>query len=70
MSLTPGTEPGAYASYTPTDDFEDVLAGITPDDLGNYSAAQIEGVIDGLVAVTKEDPKPTAAGTKTTGDNG
>lgn len=70
MSLTPGTEPGTYASYTPTDDFADVLDGITPDDLGNYSAAQIEGVIDGLVAVTKEDPKPTAAGTKTTGDNG
>lgn len=49
MSLTPGSD-GGYASYTIKSEFATDLAGITPDDLQNYSAQEIEGRISALAA--------------------
>lgn len=49
MSLTPGSD-GGYASYTIESEFATDLAGITPDDLQNYSAQEIEGRISALAA--------------------
>ena len=43
MSLTPGANAGNYAEYEPAAGFESVLADVEPDDLGNYSATQLEG---------------------------
>lgn len=57
MSLTPGANAGNYAEYEPAAGFESVLADVEPDDLGNYSATQLEGLIDQLVtAAEAADP--------------
>ncbi|WP_159431624.1 SpaH/EbpB family LPXTG-anchored major pilin [Clostridium sp. Marseille-P3244] len=51
MSLTPGSD-GSYASYTVETAFETALDGVRPDALGNYSAQQIEALIDELVTAS------------------
>ncbi|WP_072525810.1 SpaH/EbpB family LPXTG-anchored major pilin [Clostridium sp. Marseille-P3244] len=67
MSLTPGANAGNYAEYEPAAGFESVLAGVDPDDLGNYSATQLEGLIDQLVtAAEAADPVDS----QTTNDSG
>ncbi len=65
MSLTPGEEPGDYASYTVETAFSSVLSSVTPDDLGNYSAAELEAKIQQLKAVV-DTGSATAAQTRTT----
>lgn len=55
MSLTPGTTPGSYASYTVENAFSSALSGVTPDALGNYSAAELEEKIQDLKSVVDED---------------
>lgn len=67
MSLDPGTNAGDYAGYEPAAGFESVLADVEPDDLGNYSATQLEGLIDQLVtAAEAADPVDS----QTTNDSG
>ena len=65
MSLTPGEEPGDYASYTVETAFSSVLSGVTPDALGNYSAAELEEKIQDLKSVVDRG-NATAAQTQTT----
>ena len=68
MSLTPGENPGEYASYKAEDPFAAVLTrnNIEPDALDNYSAADLEGIISDLKNVATK-----GNGTeKTTDDSG
>lgn len=55
MNLTPGATAGAYASYSIVDTYKEVLKNITPDTLGNYSAVQMEGLIQGLEQAASND---------------
>ena len=50
MSLTPGEQAGDYAKYEVVPEFENVLRGVKPDALGNYSSQQLENLIDQLKA--------------------
>lgn len=69
MSLTPGTNPGDYAAYEKVDAFESALAGVNPDELGNYSAASLQNLIDELVKASA-DTAATATGTTSDGTSG
>lgn len=62
MSLTPGNQQGTYAGYEMVDTYEAALAGVTPDALGNYSAARIEDLAADLKAVALEDGATAATG--------
>ena len=64
MNLTPGSTPGTYAKYQPTTDFAEILDGVTPDALGNYSAQELEELIGELAdaaATPAADPQETNA---------
>lgn len=65
MSLTPGTNPGGYAAYEKVNAFKSALEGVNPDELGNYSAASLQNLIDELV---KASANTTATATGTTSD--
>ncbi|MGL6202558.1 MAG: SpaH/EbpB family LPXTG-anchored major pilin [Lachnospiraceae bacterium] len=70
MSLTPADEAGKYASYEVVDLYADKLKDVTPDDLGNYSAADIEAKVNELLPLTNKasvDTKVTSAKTGTDG---
>lgn len=71
MSLTPGKNPGEYAAYAITDAYKEALGGaapVTPDSLGNYSAAQIESLLPKLEnAATKDTAKKESAATNDSG---
>lgn len=68
MSLTPGTEPGEFASYEKVAAFQKILANVNPDELGNYSAQEIENLAAQLAETAKslEDND----GQQTTNDSG
>lgn len=69
MELTPAVNVGDYASYKKADEFAEVLEGITPDDLGNYSSVQIEELaIDLKAAASENGVQPD--GTAVTGEDG
>lgn len=67
MSLTPGETAGEYAKYSIETAFADVLKGVTPDTLGNYSTTQLENKIQELKAVV-DNGAAAAAGTQTTAE--
>jgi len=52
MSLTPGDDVGKYANYEVVSHFAGALTGVTPDILGNYSAAEIEAKTNELLQLT------------------
>lgn len=54
MSLTPGDTPGKYAEYKIEEAYKTALSSVKPDELGNYSTAELEALIDKLVAVNTE----------------
>lgn len=67
MDLTPGTAAGEFASFTVNANFAAALNGVTADELGNYSAADIEAKAAELAAAAAN---AAADGEVTTGDNG
>lgn len=55
MNLTPGAKAGDYASYSKVAHYNSKLANLTPDALGNYSATQIENLVNSLLPLTETD---------------
>lgn len=55
MSLTPGDTVGKFAEYAVETDYADIFTryAIDPDELGNYSATRLEGLIQELEAAAK-----------------
>ena len=61
MNLKPKASPKIGYEYEIMDDFKTVLAGVTPDDLGNYSAKEIEDLANEILvaASTTSDTQIT-----------
>ena len=70
MSLTPGEQAGDYARYEAAPEFANVLKGVKPDSLGNYSSQQLENLIDQLKAEIDKGTISAAAGEKKTDMSG
>lgn len=49
MDLIPGETPGEFASYKVNPDFASALNGVKADELGNYSAKELESLIEDLM---------------------
>ena len=52
FDLTPGNDPGDYATFTPVAHYNSVVGTLTPDELQNYSATEIEGLATALLPLT------------------
>lgn len=63
MNVQPGENPGTYASYSVTEPYKTVLADVTPDELGNYSASAVEGLVKELVTAAGSDSGTASAPT-------
>jgi len=55
MDLTPGQAVGEYAKYSVVPHYASELQGVSPDSLGNYSAAEIEAKVNELLKKTNSD---------------
>lgn len=53
MELVPGAAAGKFASFQLNENFKDVFPGLTKDQLGNFSAAEIEAKAGALAAKAK-----------------